>query len=63
MKPIKRALKNQISQAQADENKRKQLQSILEEQHKKMLEKQDKLKGVSDLNKLDKSVPGVSGRN
>lgn len=60
IKTSKRLPKTQISQAQQDDNKRRELTRILEEQHKKMQDRQDKLKagGTND----QKGIGGVLGR-
>jgi len=57
---VKRVPKNHISQAQADEIKRKELEKILEEQHKKMQDRQDRIKGAA--NDAASMPGGVLGR-
>lgn len=60
IKSSRRLPKTQISQAASDEAKRKQLTTILEEQQKKMQDRQDRLKGTGAIDA--KSIGGVLGR-
>ena len=60
-KPKIRVPKTQISQAVLDERKRQELETILEEQHKKMKDKQDKLRGIGQ-EQGDKFGGGILGR-
>lgn len=56
----RRLPKTQISQAAADEAKRKQLTIILKEQHDKMQERQNRLKGIGTGDA--KAIGGTLGR-
>jgi hypothetical protein len=60
VKTQRRQIKSNISQAQQDEIKRKQLEAILEEQQKKMQDRQDKLKGIGG--DAQGALGGVLGR-